>query len=129
MAEKLRVITDTDVLIKAYRGDATKIRNLSLLKGEYCISVITAMELTAGAKNIKQLAALRKVLKVYPIIHVDEPVSQQAFKLYQQYILKQKVALSDYFIAATSLIHQFLLYTDNKKDYDFIGGIQFYNEK
>ena len=71
MAEKLRVIVDTDVLIKAYRGDADKIRNLSILKGEYSISVITAIELIAGARNIRQLASLRKVLKVYPIIHIN----------------------------------------------------------
>lgn len=87
------------------------------------------MELITGARNIKQLASLRKVLKVYPVIHIDKFVSQQTFKLYQQFTLKQKVALSDFFIAATSLIHQFLLYTDNKKDYEFIQGIQFYIEK
>ena len=58
MAEEFRVIADTDVLIKAYRGDADKIRNLSLLKGAYCISVITAIALIAGAKNIRQLASL-----------------------------------------------------------------------
>src|SRR4051812_6407843 len=120
MAEKLRVIADTDVLIKAYRGDVDKIRNLLLLKGEYCISVITAIELIAGAKNIRQLASLRKVLKVYPIIHVNELISQQSYKLYQQHILKNTVGLSDYFIASTSLVHNLLLYTDNKKDYDFI---------
>ena len=129
MAEKIRVIADTDVLIKAYRGDADKIRNLLILKGEYCISVITAIELIAGARNIRQLASLRKVLKVYPIIHINESVSQQSYSLYQQHILKHTVGLPDCFIASTSLLHNLLLYTDNKKDYDFIQGIQFYIEK
>ena len=76
MAENLKVIIDTDILIKAYRGDSIKIKNLKLLKGSYCISVISAVELIAGSKNIKQYASLNKVLKVYPIIHLDEGISK-----------------------------------------------------
>ena len=37
--------------------------------------------------------------------------------------------ISDSFIAATAIIHDLFLYTDNKKDFDFIEGIMFYKEK
>lgn len=42
MEKGLKVIVDTDILIKAYRGDEVKIKNLHSLKGLYGISVVTA---------------------------------------------------------------------------------------
>ena len=88
MAEKIKVIVDTDILIKAYRGDEIKIRNLSLLKSVYCISVITAIELIAGANTIKQLSAITKVLKVYTTADINDNISKQALKIYKQYAVK-----------------------------------------
>ncbi|HXL57086.1 MAG TPA: type II toxin-antitoxin system VapC family toxin [Chitinophagaceae bacterium] len=129
MEERLKVIVDTDILIKAYRGDDIKIQNLHSLKGLYGVSVITAIELIAGAKNIKQLSSFNKVLKVYPIFYINELISKQSFQLYRKYILKYSLGLSDCFIASTALHCNFLLYTDNKKHYDFIEGLKFYKEK
>ena len=37
--------------------------------------------------------------------------------------------ISDSFIAATALSNDLLVYTDNKKDFDFIETIKFYKEK
>ena len=56
------VLVDTDILIKAYRGDKIKIANLKKLKDKYSISVITACELLAGAKNLNQRAEMNKLL-------------------------------------------------------------------
>ncbi len=129
MEEKLKVIVDTDILIKAYRGDPVKIKNLNILKNSYCISVISAIELIAGSRNIRQFAALNKVLKVYSILHINESISNKAFQIYKNYILTHELGLSDCLIAATSLEMNFLLYTDNKKDFDFIDKLVFYKEK
>ncbi len=125
----MKVIIDTDILIKAYRGDENKIRNLTLLKDEYCISVITAIELMNGANSFRQLAAFSKVLKVYRIIHINEIISLLAFKNFRKYTIKHNLGLADCFIASTSLKHNLQLYTDNKKDYNFLEGISFYEEK
>jgi len=129
MAQGLKVIVDTDVLIKAYRGDDVKIKNLQSLKGFYGISVVTAIELIAGAKNIKQLSSFNKVLKVYPILNISELISKDAFQLYKKYVLKSSFGLSDCFIAATVLHHNLLLYTDNTKHYNFIEGLEFCKER
>ena len=129
MAEKVRVILDTDVLIKAYRGDEEKIRNLILLKDHYCISVITAIELINGANTFRQLASFNKVLRIYSLIHISEDISLRAYKIFRQYSVKQNLGLADCFIAATSIKHNLQLYTDNKKDYNFIDHISFYEEK
>lgn len=129
MEKALKVIVDTDILIKAYRGNDIKIKNLQSLKGLYGVSVITAIELIAGAKNIKQLSSLNKVLKVYPILYISETISKNSFQLYNKYILKSSLGLSDCLIAATALHYNLSLYTDNKKHYNFIEGLQLYKER
>ena len=103
MEKILRVIVDTDILIKAYRGDVVKIKNLKLLKNHYCISVISALELIGGSKNLKQFASFNKVLKVYSILHIHEAISNRAFQMYKNYILSHKPGLPDCFIAASAL--------------------------
>jgi tRNA(fMet)-specific endonuclease VapC len=129
MEKILKVIVDTDVLIKAFRGDVIKIRSLKLLKNTYCVSVKSAMELIAGSNNLKQLASFNKILKVYSILQLNENVSQRAFQMYKNYILSYKPGLPDSFIASSALEHNLLVYTNNKKHYDFIEGIKFYKEK
>ncbi len=129
MAGKVKVILDTDILIKAYRGGENKIRNLTLLKDQYCISLITAMELINGANTFRQIASFNKVLRVYDLIHISENISLQAYKIFRQYTVKHHLGFADCFIAATSIKHNLQLYTDNKKDYHFIENISFYEEK
>lgn len=128
MEPKLKVIVDTDILIKAYRGNETKIRNLNSLQNKYCISVVTAAELIAGAKSIKRLASMDKMLKVYPILYIDEIVSRKTLQFYRKYIIKHELRLPDCFIAATAIQYKLKLYTDNINDYSFIKGISFYKE-
>ena len=123
------VLVDTDILIKAYRGDKIKIANLKKLKDKYSISVITACELLAGAKNLNQRAEMNKLLQVYSISAVNEKVSGLALRLYQKYSIKNRLQISDTFIAATALNNNLLIYTDNKPDFNFIDGVRFYSEK
>jgi predicted nucleic acid-binding protein len=123
------VLVDTDILIKAYRGDKVKIANLKKLKDKYCISVITACELLNGAKSIQQSAEMNKLLQIYMIALVDEKVSDLALRLFQKYSIRNKLKISDTFIAATALRNDLFIYTDNKSDFDFFVGIKFYLEK
>ncbi|MEP7081022.1 MAG: PIN domain-containing protein [Ginsengibacter sp.] len=123
------ILVDTDILIKSFRGEKIKQLNLKYLRDKYVISVITACELINGAKNIKQRVEFLKVLRYYNIALIDEKISEQAFSLYKKYSLKNDMKISDSFIAATAINHDLLIYTDNKKDFNFIEGIKFYKEK
>ena len=123
------VLVDTDLLIKSYRGDKVKQNNLKLLKDKYCISVITALELLNGAKSIHQRKEFNKVLRYYSIVFIEEKISEEAFTLFKKYSYSNEMKISDTFIAATALQQDLILYTDNKKDFDFIKGISFYKEK
>ena len=123
------VLVDTDILIKAFRGDKIKQTNLKYLKDKYCISVITACELLNGAKNINQRQEFNKALGYYIIALIDEETSEMAFSLFKKYSFSNEMKISDSFIAATALSNDLLVYTDNKKDFDFIETIKFYKEK
>ncbi len=122
------VLVDTDIIIKAYRGNVAKETHLKYLEGNYCISVITACELINGAKNIRQRMEFLKVLRYYKVALVNEKISEQAFSLYKKYSFKNDMRISDSFIAATAIMNDLFLYTDNKKDFNFIEGIKFYKE-
>ena len=119
------VLADTDILIKSYRGDKVKQNNLKLLKDKYCISVITALELLNGAKSIHQRKEFNKVLRYYSIVFIEEKISEEAFTLFKKYSYSNEMKISDTLIAATALKQDLILYTDNKKDFDFIKGISF----
>ena len=123
------ILVDTDILIKAYRGDKTKQLNLKYLKDKYCISVITACELINGAKNIKQRREFSKALLYYKLALIDEKISEKALSLFKKYSLRNDMKISDSFIAATAINNRLFLYTDNRKDFNFIEEIKFYNEK
>ncbi len=62
------ILVDSDILIKAYRGDKVKQENLKFLKDKYCISVITVCELLNGAKNIHQRREFNKALRYYYLV-------------------------------------------------------------
>lgn len=123
------VLVDTDILIKAYRGDTTKQINLKYLKDKYCISVVTACGLLNGAKNIHQRGEFNKVLRYYSIALIDEKISEIAFSLFRKYSFTNDMKISDAFIGATAISNDLLIYTDNKKDFEYIEGIKFYKEK
>ncbi|MEO8823722.1 MAG: type II toxin-antitoxin system VapC family toxin [Ginsengibacter sp.] len=123
------VLVDTDIPIKAFRGEKTKQESLKYLKDKYCISVITACELINGAKNNNQRIEFLKLVRTYQVAFIDEKISEQAFSLFKRYSSQNDMKISDSFIAATAIVHDLLLYTDNKKDFNFIEGIKFYKEK
>lgn len=123
------ILVDTDILIKAFRGDKIKQNNLKRLKEKYCISLITACELLNGAKNFNQRLEFNKALRFYTIASIDERVSETAFSIFKKYSFKNTMKISDTFIAATAIRYDLLIYTDNKKDFNFIEEIKFYKEK
>jgi predicted nucleic acid-binding protein len=82
------VLVDSDILIKAYRGDKTKQYHLKLLKDNYCISVITACELLAGARSINQHREFLKAIKFYHVAPLDEKIASLAFNPLQKVFIK-----------------------------------------
>jgi tRNA(fMet)-specific endonuclease VapC len=126
MGKKKIVLVDTDIFIKVFRGDIHYKEHLDLLAGNIAVSVITVLELYQGANTKRRKFDLEKQLKAYHIVHVDEKISAAARLLTKKYLPEKKLLPPDCLIAATALNFSFELFTDNKKDFDFIKGVKFY---
>jgi predicted nucleic acid-binding protein len=126
MGKKKIVLVDTDIFIKVFRGDARYKKHLDLLSGNIAVSIITVLELYQGANTKSRKFDLEKQLKAYNIIHIDEKISATAWLLTKKYLPGKSLLPPDCLIAATALNFSYELFTDNKKDFDFIKGIKFY---
>ncbi len=65
MAKNTRIIVDTDIIIKIFRGDKEKREILQPIQDQLGVSVITAMELMNGATSKKREFEILKTIKAY----------------------------------------------------------------
>jgi predicted nucleic acid-binding protein len=114
-------------LIKAFRKDAIAITDLKEIIDRTAYSVITQLELLIGANTLKKKEAINKVFESYYGIPLNSTISATAIQIMQKYVDGQRViSVPDCLIAATSIATGYPLFTYNKKDFDFIEGINLY---
>lgn len=91
-----------------------------LLKSKFYISVINRIELL-GNKNIqsKEQAALDAFINNALVLHLDEEIVVETIKIRKNYTIK----LPDAVIAATCIVNNCHLITNNTKDFDKIDGL------
>ena len=118
------VLCDSTVIIDAINNVATAQEQLlSIGSQNVLISVITEMEVLAGAINKEHQLKLEKKLKQYNILQIDNRISSKATELIKKYKLSHGLLIPDAIIAASCLIYDFELLTDNIKDFKFIDGL------
>lgn len=127
MGQKRQVLVDTDILIKVFRGNSEHKAALESEKENLCISSITYLELLHGLKTRRRIIDLHKQMNAYRLLHVSETISMKAIDILNKYTASNSIRPADGLIAATALVHQLLLYTDNKQDFDFIKEIRFFS--
>jgi predicted nucleic acid-binding protein len=90
------------------------------------ISVVSYMELVQGMRNKKELAFLKKYLKLWrvEIVQISSEISAKAMDFVEEYFLSNSMELQDALIASTSLIYNEVILTGNKKHYQFLPNIQ-----
>jgi len=127
------VLCDTDVLIdyldnSQKRHQKTKeVLENEIFLSNIIISPITNMELLIGAKNKRELNQISKSLKRFGSLLLNNEISRVSVDLIKKYNLSHGLAIPDSIIAATALVVGIALFTFNKKDYQFIGGLKLYN--
>lgn len=126
MAGNPRIIVDTDIVIKIFRGDKEKRELLQSVEGELGLSVITAMELMNGAKSRKREFEVSKTIKAYFLFPLTNKIGIKAFSIVKKYHLEYSVLVADAIIAATAIDNKLQLYTDNVNDYSFIEELELY---
>jgi tRNA(fMet)-specific endonuclease VapC len=126
MGQKSQILVDTNIFIRVFRGDENVRSTFAQIENRAVISVITYLELLAGANTKKRVIALNKEMKHYPVLHLNETISEQALSVAKLYSDKKNLYIPDALIAATALHHNIPLFTYNKKDFDFIKGLSLY---
>ena len=120
------MIVDSDVLIDASRGDDAIVDFLiqsGNLETLY-VSVISYLELQAGARDKIELRRIEKFLSRFALLTIDDAISRHAMKLMREYRLSIGLALPDALIAATALESGEILATRNAKHFASIKGIR-----
>ena len=110
-------LVDTDVMIWYLKGNEKAQKLLHSI--DFCISVVTYMELVQGMRNKQELKLLQKMIKTWGIkvIYIDEDISAQALFYMQEYFLSHSLQLADSLIGATCARYGLTLVTANDKHY------------
>ena len=123
MAEKSKVIIDSDVLVKIFRGNKVHKAVLESLAPDLIISCITQLELLTGCHNKRMQDEIEESLNLYTILPINNEIISIANDIIKKYSFSHKQTIGDSFIAATALFYSLEVYTDNKKDFVFIDEI------
>jgi predicted nucleic acid-binding protein len=124
--EKNRIIVDTDILIKFYRGDIAIKNRIIPIQKNLSISIVTALELLQGVKSVRQFIQMRKTIHAYKLLHLTARISETAWRLTNTYGRVHTIKAGNILIAATALENNLVLYTDNISDYNFIKALKIY---
>ena len=125
----VKYLIDSDVLIDFLNNRAEAIRLLiKFEESEMAISVITFAEILEGlVGDRKKYLNVRKGLSELSMLPVEANIAEQFANV--RALLRSKGQLienMDIFIAATALVHNLILVTNNKKDFDKIHNLQIY---
>ena len=76
--------------------------------------------------NKGELVQMKKKIKFYDVVQMDEAISQKAVEFIETYKLSHGLQIPDAIIGATAVVHQIPLFTYNVKDFDFLPDIILY---
>ncbi|MDZ7876194.1 MAG: type II toxin-antitoxin system VapC family toxin [Saprospiraceae bacterium] len=121
------IICDTNVFIKLFLGDSLVIAELSKIgNSRILMPSISVMELLVGMQNKIELQQMKKKIKHFNIIHLNEAASQKSIELIADYRLSHGLMIPDALIGAMALTYDLELFTYNVKDFRFMPNIKLY---
>lgn len=126
--EKKLILVDTNIIIEIYKGNdeiVSAVKNLDF--NAICLSHVTVSELYFGARNGKELDFIKKDLRKFQHLSINEEISKLAVDLVLKFSLSHKLTLPDGLIAATAILFDCELLTLNKKDFKYIENLQLYH--
>lgn len=90
------IILDTNILIEVFKGNATIFQKLQTLEADtICITHITTAELIYGARNRKELRAIKEDLDGIRQLPINEKISERAVELVETFSLSHNLNLPD----------------------------------
>ena len=116
-------LVDTDILVDYVRENEDAAAYLESLK-EWSYSVVTAMELFAGARNNKEIRALEKFLRNYQEAPLSREIGNRGRTIMKGYAKSHGLDPLDAMIAATAISEGRTLSTRNSKHFKAIRGLR-----
>lgn len=121
------IICDTNIFIKLFSFDDAIIAELSKIgNSRILMPSIALMELYVGMINKNDLQQMKKKIKHFNIVHLNEAASQKGIELIADYRLSHGLKIPDALIAAMTVTYDLELFTYNIKDFHFIPNIKLY---
>lgn len=112
MGEIMKAVFDTNILVDYLNGLPAANREMEHYE-EITISIVTWMEVLAGADDAEEEAVMREFLSRFKIQPVEKAMAERAIKIRRQ----QKLKLPDAIIWATAKELGRILVTRNTKDF------------
>ena len=123
--EKKIILCDSNIVFKYFRGEQNIVHEVDTLGFErLAVSAVTMAEMYFGMKK-NEVRDTKELLNKFSHYQIDKQVSRKFVSLMLEY--RNAITLPDALIASTALVYDVPLYTHNRKDFDFIEGIIFYN--
>lgn len=95
-----------------------------LINNELNTSVVVKIEVLGFNGVPQDMQKLKDFLDLAIIFYVDDDIAEKTIDLRKAY---RKLQLGDALIAATALVHGFIILSRNTKDFDNIAGLQVVN--
>ena len=121
------ILCDTNIFIEVFRKNAFIRSELEKIGYDnIVVSDVVRAELFFGAINKVDLQKITKCLENFPVLNIQQKISQMAVDFVKGYCLSHKLNLPDALIAATAIFYDIDLFTLNVKDFRFIPNIKLY---
>jgi len=116
-------LIDSDVLIDMSRGNVAAGHYVNSL-ADWSLSIVSGMELLAGATDKNEVVNIDIMLGVYKPIQISPEISELAYNLMKAYSKANGLDPCDALIAATAIYEGLKLSTKNDKHFRNIGGLE-----
>ncbi len=77
-------LIDTDVMVDVSRRNADAANYVDSLP-DIWIAIVTAQELIVGARDKREVAAIDGLIRLYPVVHVNDRIGTRAYDLLKTY--------------------------------------------
>ena len=116
-------LVDTNIIVDVTRGSTAAADYLDTLDATWSISMISCLELLAGARTQRETADLDLVLSGYRAIPPNEEIARRAYYLIKTYARSHGLDTLDALIAATAFEEGLTLATKNRKHFQMISDL------
>jgi predicted nucleic acid-binding protein len=116
-------LVDSDIMVDLTRGNSAAADYLDSLADAWSISMITCLELLAGARTQRETNDLDLVLSGYRAIPPNEDITRRAYYLMKTYARSHGLHTLDALLAATALEEGFTLASKNRKHFQMISEL------